>query len=1002
MRKYIKYFAAILVLLTVMTVFAACGQSPVEKMSAAFDAMEEINAVDMSMLIKARAGNERMGMSMRLKVAGTDQNQAAYIRVEDNNSGSVSTVYFSEGYICEDYGYDYNIYQADYTDFISENQVPPVSIDIDKLIKKFTVTETKDGALDKYTLAADEAAFKEIFEEIFGDMSDGFYGLTDSLKANFKINIWLDRSTSLLKKIEYNFDFKVDDTDCNLNMTIDINAVNENVSIDIPVEVAEEIARYKNACTVTVVAEPYDYGSVYGAGTYREGVYVSVSASPFYGYTFEGWYQDGELVSQSYYYSFYMPGEDISLTARFAVEEPTYYIWTNTEPYDYGNAWGPYSAKEGDTVTMTANPYQGYVFLGWYDNGIKVSGDTNYVFTMPGRGMNLTAKFGQFAEIYEDTNDGVVKYYDLGGYKDVIFDSNTNKFVVSRTNAIDIYSEDMTKQKTLSFLITPDSISADNGILAIGFGEARQIHLYNLTDYSEIKKIQTSIGVYELVLDGDMLIYTSNGQWCNLIFYNIGSSKIVKDIGGFYAPLLTINRADHIVYLAETGISSSALMYFNSQTGEILFESGWYQFGYNYERVQFDGKFVHFYGGTYDRLTGELFSANNLNKHYNTLTGFMPSKTVYDSDDLAFVFGTKDIKPEVGIYNNNDGQYIYRFNYVAVSLERFGENKYFARNIGGDFVAIIDMSLIPDGFEENIAESTLKGEVTEAGGIKTLQHFEAYKLSVMDSKYIYLINETTFRLCVYDITTLNEVYSERFLLKPACMDAYGGRLAIGFGDGRQFRVYNTDDWSFSTVKADECVFSIAIYEDRIFYLPVDQHCSLYIYDLTEKKHITYSVYFSAYYPTIAINREDGILFIGDRNSSSSDLTYFDLNSLKIIYESAFGQFYNNIFPVYFDGEFVHFFGKVFDKKTGMMISNTDKARAYNAVGFSDIKTVYDDSSISVFTAKKDAVAYTVFYDLATGQPVFEIAASATAVVKTQFGYILFDKTTNIVKTVVIS
>ncbi|UMZ75253.1 leucine-rich repeat domain-containing protein [Natranaerofaba carboxydovora] len=68
---------------------------------------------------------------------------------------------------------------------------------------------------------------------------------------------------------------------------------------------------------VEVQADPEDAGEISGEGTYEEGEEVTVEAEPDEGYEFEGWYKDGERVSQDQDYEFEIE-ESKELVAGFA------------------------------------------------------------------------------------------------------------------------------------------------------------------------------------------------------------------------------------------------------------------------------------------------------------------------------------------------------------------------------------------------------------------------------------------------------------------------------------------------------------------------------------------------------------------------------------------------------------------------------------------------------------------------------------------------------------
>ena len=58
-----------------------------------------------------------------------------------------------------------------------------------------------------------------------------------------------------------------------------------------------------------------------------------------------------------------------------------------------GSVTGGGQYEEGDSVTLTATPRDGYDFDGWYQNGELQSTDPSYSFTVGDKSMTITAKF---------------------------------------------------------------------------------------------------------------------------------------------------------------------------------------------------------------------------------------------------------------------------------------------------------------------------------------------------------------------------------------------------------------------------------------------------------------------------------------------------------------------------------------------------------------------------------------------------------------------------------
>lgn len=135
---------------------------------------------------------------------------------------------------------------------------------------------------------------------------------------------------------------------------------------------AEDSAAVNISCSV----EGADGPTTHGAGAYVRGNPVVVYAKPVDGYDFIGWYENGSLVSDSIAYSFTARG-DRALTARFR-QDVTVYVGVTYGDGGIAVGGGRYNANR--IVTVFALPDSGYVFNGWYINGVCVSRDEEYCF----------------------------------------------------------------------------------------------------------------------------------------------------------------------------------------------------------------------------------------------------------------------------------------------------------------------------------------------------------------------------------------------------------------------------------------------------------------------------------------------------------------------------------------------------------------------------------------------------------------------------------------------
>jgi len=84
--------------------------------------------------------------------------------------------------------------------------------------------------------------------------------------------------------------------------------------------------------------------------------------------------------------------EEVAMT-----EAPIYEVTLEKLPVDGGNVGGAGEYEVGDTVTVTATPAEGYMFVNWTNSEDAVeSEEMEYNFTMPENDVTLTANFKEF------------------------------------------------------------------------------------------------------------------------------------------------------------------------------------------------------------------------------------------------------------------------------------------------------------------------------------------------------------------------------------------------------------------------------------------------------------------------------------------------------------------------------------------------------------------------------------------------------------------------------
>ena len=143
--------------------------------------------------------------------------------------------------------------------------------------------------------------------------------------------------------------------------------------------------------TITVSANPTNGGTVTGGGTYNEGTYCSVFATPNSGYEFVNWTENGNVVSNQASYTFMVSGNR-NLVANFQEQIHYYSIRLSANPTNGGTLTGGGSYQQGQTCTVTATPNTGFTFTNWTEGGNVVSTNASYTFIVDSN-RNLIANF---------------------------------------------------------------------------------------------------------------------------------------------------------------------------------------------------------------------------------------------------------------------------------------------------------------------------------------------------------------------------------------------------------------------------------------------------------------------------------------------------------------------------------------------------------------------------------------------------------------------------------
>ena len=158
---------------------------------------------------------------------------------------------------------------------------------------------------------------------------------------------------------------------------------------------------------VTLSSAPIEGGVVEGAGIYECSSNVTITANTKEGYIFVGWYEGKNFISNKSSYTFKMPTNDVSYTAKFTANE--YNITVTSEDELKGTVTGGGTYEYNSNVTIIATAKIGYKFIGWYEGEDFISNKSSYTFKMPAENIIYTAKFIAFKHKLTVTSEDELK-----------------------------------------------------------------------------------------------------------------------------------------------------------------------------------------------------------------------------------------------------------------------------------------------------------------------------------------------------------------------------------------------------------------------------------------------------------------------------------------------------------------------------------------------------------------------------------------------------------------
>ncbi len=250
--------------------------------------------------------------------------------------------------------------------------------------------EQLTGAPARYSFIADES---HLFEAVFRKVNEYTVNISSSLPgAGFisgggTFNEGTRVTVFAIPKVDYRF----------VGWTENGNVVSSDLSYSFTLDRDRNlVANFAKVHYLGLEAEPKVGGRIEGRGYYGAGSVVNVKAIPSYGYRFDRWTEGGVVFGHGSSFDLTIE-RSYALVAHFV---KAHQVTISLGEFDGGSVSGEGVHDVGATVTVRAEPYEGYVFSMWTRNGVKVSEEPEYSFTMPDEPVELVAHFLPLHDIY--------------------------------------------------------------------------------------------------------------------------------------------------------------------------------------------------------------------------------------------------------------------------------------------------------------------------------------------------------------------------------------------------------------------------------------------------------------------------------------------------------------------------------------------------------------------------------------------------------------------------
>ncbi len=220
---------------------------------------------------------------------------------------------------------------------------------------------------------------------------------------------------------------------------------------------------------ITATTDPAEGGVVTGSGGYDYGDECTLTATANEGYTFVNWTKDGSLVTTEPTYTFNVT-ESETYVAHFTIN--SYEITVTADPSEGGIVTGAGEYEHGASCTLTAEANENYEFFNWTKDGIEVSTEATFTFT-------VTASADYVAHFRYD--DDVEEHSATSQIFPNPFSSTlsiTTEKAMKRISVYDVNGRLVKEQDVADTHVELDlsGFNAGTYLLQVDYGDSRSVH----------------------------------------------------------------------------------------------------------------------------------------------------------------------------------------------------------------------------------------------------------------------------------------------------------------------------------------------------------------------------------------------------------------------------------------------------------------------------------------------------------------------------------------------